>query len=89
VRDDGPGFPAEFRAQAFEPFRRADPSRNARTGNTGLGLAICKAIVTAHGGLISLGDGPGGTVHVSLPVSPSPSAPPSSSAPPSANGSAS
>ena len=86
VRDDGPGFPTEFRAQAFEPFRRADPSRNARTGNTGLGLAICKAIVTAHGGRISLGDGPGGTVHVALPtvsISPSPSAPPS------ANGSAS
>lgn len=86
VRDDGPGFPTEFRAQAFEPFRRADPSRNARTGNTGLGLAICKAIVTAHGGRISLGDGPGGTVHVALPTVP---ISPSPSAPPSANGSAS
>jgi signal transduction histidine kinase len=68
VRDDGPGFPAAFRDQAFEPFRRADPSRNARTGNTGLGLAICKAIVTSHGGEISLGDGPGGIVHVALPT---------------------
>ena len=88
VRDDGPGFPAEFREQAFEPFRRADPSRNARTGNTGLGLAICKAIVTAHGGRISLGDGPGGTVHVALPTVPvSPSATPSATT--SANGPAS
>lgn len=82
VRDDGPGFPADFREQAFEPFRRADPSRNARTGNTGLGLAICKAIVTAHGGRISLGDGPGGTVHVSLPTL----AVSSPTASPSANG---
>ncbi len=78
VRDDGPGFPAEFRDQAFEPFRRADPSRNARTGNTGLGLAICRAIVSSHGGHISLGLGPGGTVHVTLPTSftPPPTPPP-------------
>lgn len=92
VRDDGAGFPPEFRTQAFEPFRRADPSRNARTGNTGLGLAICKAIVTAHGGGIALGDGPGGAVHVRLPLAstatalrpPSPAA--NSSATPSSNG---
>jgi two-component system sensor histidine kinase BaeS len=69
VRDDGPGFPADFREHAFEPFRRADPSRNARTGNSGLGLAICRAIVTAHHGQISLGDGPGGIVHITLPTS--------------------
>jgi len=72
VRDEGPGFPPDFREHAFEPFRRADPSRNARTGNTGLGLAICRAIVTAHGGRISLGDPPaGGSVEVVLPSTPS------------------
>lgn len=68
VRDDGPGFPVGFRDHAFEPFRRADPSRNARTGNTGLGLAICRAIVVAHGGDIAIGGGPGGVVDVSLPA---------------------
>jgi two-component system, OmpR family, sensor histidine kinase BaeS len=56
VADDGPGFPPEFRSAAFEPFRRADPSRNASTGNAGLGLAICKAIVDAHGGTIEIVD---------------------------------
>jgi signal transduction histidine kinase len=70
VIDRGPGFPPDFRDRAFEPFHRADPSRNARTGNTGLGLAICRAIVHAHGGTISLGDGPSGQVHVVLPASP-------------------
>jgi two-component system sensor histidine kinase BaeS len=68
VDDDGPGFPDEFRDRAFEPFTRADPSRNARTGNTGLGLAICKAIVDAHHGRIWIGPGPGGHVHCSLPT---------------------
>ena len=71
VIDCGAGFPAEFRDRAFEPFHRADPSRNARTGNAGLGLAISRAIVQSHGGTIALGDGPGGAVHVLLPASPS------------------
>ncbi len=69
VRDQGSGFPTEFRAQAFEPFTRADSARNARTGHAGLGLAITKGIVTAHDGHIWLGDGPGGEVHVTLPKS--------------------
>ena len=38
----------------FEPFYRPDVSRNARTGGNGLGLAICKAIVSANGWSISL-----------------------------------
>lgn len=67
VHDHGPGFPPEFRDLAFEPFHRADPSRNARTGNSGLGLAICRAIVAGHHGCIALGDPPGGVVHLSLP----------------------
>lgn len=70
VLDTGRGFPADFRDRAFEPFHRADPSRNARTGNAGLGLAICRAIVESHGGTISLGEGPSGQVHVVLPASP-------------------
>ena len=69
VRDQGSGFPTEFRAQAFEPFTRADTARNARTGHAGLGLAITRGIVTAHDGQIWLGDGPGGDVRMTLPKS--------------------
>ncbi len=68
VHDGGPGFPAAFKDVAFEPFTRADPSRNALTGNTGLGLAICKAIIDAHDGRIWLGPGPGGDVRFALPT---------------------
>jgi signal transduction histidine kinase len=68
VVDQGPGFPAEFRDRAFEPFTRADPARDTRTGTAGLGLSIARGIVTAHGGSIGVGDGPGGVVEIALPV---------------------
>jgi two-component system sensor histidine kinase BaeS len=68
VLDTGAGFPDDFKPRAFDPFTRADPARNA-DGSAGLGLAITKAIVDAHGGTITLGDGPGGDVRVRLPTS--------------------
>lgn len=68
VTDAGPGFPDDFRAQAFEPFTRADPARDRATGTAGLGLAIARGIVEAHGGTITLGDGPGGVVELHLPL---------------------
>jgi len=67
VTDQGDGFPAGFRSQAFDPFTRADPARDTRTGTAGLGLSIARAIVGAHGGSISILDGPGGIVEVRLP----------------------
>ena len=68
VHDEGAGFPLEFRERAFEPFTRADPARDTRTGIAGLGLSIARGIVTAHQGAVALGDGPGGDVSISLPV---------------------
>jgi K+-sensing histidine kinase KdpD len=55
VHDDGPGFPDDFLAHAFERFRRPDAARSrddgAGTGTgTGLRLAIVQAICAAHGG---------------------------------------
>ena len=68
VRDQGPGFPEQDAERLFDPFARADGSRNRESGGAGLGLAIAKSIVEAHGGRISLGAGPGGHVRFSVPL---------------------
>jgi two-component system OmpR family sensor kinase len=66
VRDDGPGFPAAFQPHAFERFRRPDSGRARGDGGAGLGLAIVRAIVTAHGGVATAGNRPGGGAVVRL-----------------------
>lgn len=65
VADEGPGVADHERARIFEPFRRGEGSRSS-----GIGLAICKAIVEAHGGSIRVERTPGGgaTFVVRLPV---------------------
>jgi two-component system sensor histidine kinase KdpD len=66
VSDEGKGVPAGERDWVFEPFRRGDDSRSS-----GLGLAICKAIVEAHGGQISLddtGEGAGARFAFTMPI---------------------
>ncbi len=69
VSDDGPGVPAEVRERIFERFTRQDPARG-RGGGAGLGLAISREIVQAHGGSIRVEDGePTGSVFiVALPI---------------------
>jgi two-component system OmpR family sensor kinase len=72
VHDDGPGFPPELAASAFERFVRGDASRTrpprGTDGGAGLGLSLVDAIVTAHGGSVSLESLPGSTtVAVTLP----------------------
>jgi two-component system OmpR family sensor kinase len=70
VHDDGPGFPPGLAAHAFERFARGDASRaRGAEGSAGLGLALVHAIVTAHGGSVSLDSHPGSTrVTISLPT---------------------
>ena len=71
ISDDGPGITPDAAAELFERFARADLSRARRTGGTGLGLSIAKAIVTGHGGAISVDSAPGRTVfEVRLPARP-------------------
>ena len=71
VADAGPGMSPEVAARAFERFARADASRSRSSGGAGLGLAIVRAIVTAHGGAISLEamERRGTTVTIDLPAS--------------------
>ena len=71
VRDEGPGFNAEFVDRAFERFSRDDAARLRATGGAGLGLAIAEGFVTALGGEIWAEPGPGGKVAFLLPNHPS------------------
>jgi two-component system sensor histidine kinase BaeS len=68
VSDQGAGFPDHLRPRAFDRFVREDDSRNRESAGTGLGLAIAKGIVEAHGGAITIEDGPGGRVRFSVPL---------------------
>ena len=54
VDDHGPGVPAEIRPRVFEPFFTTRPD------GTGLGLAVVRQIVRAHGGSVAVDDAPGG-----------------------------
>lgn len=64
VDDNGPGIPKDKREEVFRAFYRLENSRNKETGGIGLGLAITKDIITAHGGTISLEDGSLGGLRV-------------------------
>jgi two-component system OmpR family sensor kinase len=69
VHDDGPGFPPGLAEHAFERFARGDVARvRGDAGGAGLGLALVQAIVTAHGGKVTLRSRPGATeITVTLP----------------------
>jgi len=64
LEDDGPGFPEEIRARAFERFVKGEHS-----SGHGLGLAFVHAIVQAHGGCVTISDSStGGTqIRIKLP----------------------
>ena len=72
IRDRGAGIPADQQAGLFERFYRVRPG-NEEPG-IGLGLAICKGIVEAHGGSIGVESEPGTgtTVWFTLPVADEP-----------------
>ena len=60
VLDDGPGVPPEDMPQIFDRFYQVDPSRDRGSGTSGLGLAITRAIVEAHGGSTGVENPPEG-----------------------------
>lgn len=66
VCDAGPGFPPGFLPHAFERFRRPGQDRARSAGGAGLGLAIARAIVVAHGGRAVASNRPEGGAKVSL-----------------------
>ncbi|HEX4342782.1 MAG TPA: ATP-binding protein, partial [Verrucomicrobiae bacterium] len=70
VSDTGIGISPENLSHVFERFYRGDKSRSGSNGHAGLGLAICKAVVEAHGGTIEVSSEPeqGTTFTVRLPA---------------------
>jgi signal transduction histidine kinase len=60
VRDNGPGLNAEQRARIFDPFF------TTKTKGTGLGMAIARRIVEAHGGVIAVGPATGGGAEICI-----------------------
>lgn len=72
VKDNGVGIPEEELPRLFEPFYRVDRSRSRETGGYGLGLSLCRRIMEAHGGSISIASRPGQGTEVSLvfPIAP-------------------
>jgi signal transduction histidine kinase len=71
IRDSGEGIAPEHLPHLFDRFYRADRARARDTGGAGLGLAIVRAIVQAHGGTVtahSAGMGQGSTFVVTLPL---------------------
>ncbi len=70
VADRGPGVPPGTEEQVFRKFFRAHPTAQGGRRGIGLGLAICRGIVEAHGGLISVSnrDGGGAAFRIEIPL---------------------
>ena len=69
IADSGPGIPKEFQGVLFDRFTQYDSSDSRRTGGTGLGLNITKALVEKHHGKIDFETGKDGTTfYIILPT---------------------
>ena len=64
--DTAPGVPPESLEFLFERFYRVDSSRSRNLGGSGIGLAVCRSIVEAHGGSIAASPSPLGGLRLSL-----------------------
>ena len=72
VNDQGPGIPPSERKRVFQAFRRGVAAENGITKGAGLGLAICKGLIEAHGGRIWIKNKflPGTTISFTVPLIP-------------------
>ncbi len=77
IADEGPGVSAEETDKIFERFYRTDRSRTRSQGGVGLGLAIVRSLVEAHGGVVGYSARPGGgsIFRIVLPLAPAADSP--------------
>jgi two-component system sensor histidine kinase CpxA len=66
VRDHGPGVPADALPHLFEPFYRVNDARDRDSGGAGLGLAITRHVISAHGGTVHATNREGGGFEVCM-----------------------
>ena len=66
VDDHGPGVADEALDKLFEPFFRAEASRDRKTGGSGLGLMIVRQVVELHGGRVRAANRAEGGLRVTL-----------------------
>ncbi len=73
VSDQGPGIPPADHKRVFKAFRRGVNVEDGSTQGAGLGLAICKGLIEAHGGCIWIKrkNTPGTTISFTIPLAPS------------------
>jgi two-component system sensor histidine kinase KdpD len=72
VSDQGPGIPPAEHKKVFKAFKRGENVENGSVQGAGLGLAICKGLVEAHGGRIWIKkkNTPGATISFTIPLVP-------------------
>jgi len=70
IQDRGPGIAPEDIVRLGERFYRGDTARGRRTGGTGLGIAIARGIMRAHGASLEVSSvvGQGTTVTIAMPL---------------------
>jgi two-component system OmpR family sensor kinase len=69
VTDSGPGIPPADQEKVFDRFYRVDKARSRDRGGSGLGLAVARSLVRAHGGTVTVTSEPGRTTFtVALPL---------------------
>jgi K+-sensing histidine kinase KdpD len=72
VSDQGPGIPSDEHKKVFKAFQRGAKEEKGSAQGAGLGLAICKGLVEAHGGRIWIKKKatPGATISFTIPLVP-------------------